>query len=137
MISSSAHAGKWVLPKGGHEKDETLVETAMRETWEEAGVEGVVVSELPMVLDSRTSAPVIKGDFDPKIAVPKSEFHFFELIVDKMDQEWPESTSRQRRWCTYSEAKHELIKAKRPELVTALNSSSIIKDASESVVDKY
>ena len=36
---------------------------------------------------------------------------------------------RQRRWCTYSEAKHELIKLKRPELVDALDLSSIIKDS--------
>ena len=84
---------------------------------------------MPVVLDSRGSqAPVIKGEFDPDVATPKSEFHFFELQVDQLSTSWPEMKKRQRRWCTYSEAKHELLKLKRPELVDALNMSSILKD---------
>ncbi|EMG47981.1 DDP1 Diphosphoinositol polyphosphate phosphohydrolase DDP1 [Candida maltosa Xu316] len=129
MISSSKHKDRWILPKGGNELDETELETAVRETWEEAGVEGIIIKKLPVVLDSRGSkAPVIKGEFNPDIATPKSEFHFFELQVDKLSTEWPEMKKRQRRWCTYSEAKHELIKSKRPELVDALDSCSIVKD---------
>lgn len=129
MISSSKHKNKWIIPKGGNELDETELETAVRETWEEAGVEGIILKKLPIVLDSRgNKAPIIKGDFNSDIATPKSEFHFFELQVDQLSMEWPEMKKRQRRWCTYSEAKHELIKLKRPELVDALDLSSIIKD---------
>ncbi|KAK7680459.1 hypothetical protein QCA50_016457 [Cerrena zonata] len=122
MILSSAHPGKWVLPKGGIEMDEgeDFVISAVRETWEEAGCE---------VLDSRGGkAPVIQEDFDPLKVVPKSEFHFYEMVIDQLSNEWPESSKRDRRWCTYSEARHELIKLKRPELVEALNLSSIEKD---------
>lgn len=129
MISSSKHKNRWIVPKGGNELDESELETAVRETWEEAGVEGIIIKKLPVVLDSRgNQAPVIKGEFDPDIATPKSEFHFFELQVDQLSTTWPEMKKRQRRWCTYSEAKHELLKLKRPELVDALNMSSIIKD---------
>ena len=77
MISSSKHKNRWIVPKGGNELDESELETAVRETWEEAGVEGIIIKKLPVVLDSRGSqAPVIKGEFDPDVATPKSEFHF-------------------------------------------------------------
>ena len=129
MISSSKHKNRWIVPKGGNELDESELETAVRETWEEAGVEGIIIKKLPVVLDSRGSlAPVIMGVFDPDVATPKSEFLFFELQVDQLSTSWPEMKKRQRRWCTYSEAKHELLKLKRPELVDALNMSSILKD---------
>ena len=36
--------GKWDLPKGGTEKNETMEETAMREVEEETGVSGLTIS---------------------------------------------------------------------------------------------
>lgn len=134
MILLSAHKGKWVFPKGGIELDEgdDYVVSAVRETWEEAGCEGKIVLKLPVVLDSRgTKAPVVEGDFDPGKIVPKSEFHFYEMQVEELSKTWPELASRERRWCTYSEARHELLKAKRPELVAALDASSVIKDETD------
>lgn len=140
MILSSSHEGRWVLPKGGIELDETddFAVTAARETWEEAGVEGKITKKLPIVLDSRgKKAPVIKGEFDPHVMVPKTEFHFYEMIVDNLGTKWPESHKRDRRWCTYSEAKHELTKSKRPELIEALNFTSIIRDGIDGNEDDY
>lgn len=137
MISSSKHKDRWIMPKGGNELDELELETAVRETWEEAGVEGIIIKKLPVVMDSRgQKAPVIKGDFDSD-HIPKSEFHFFELQVEQLSTTWPEMKKRERRWCTYSEAKHELLKLKRPELVDALNMSSIQKDTEVKTVDEY
>lgn len=123
MVLLLAHPGKWVLPKGGIERDEidNYARAAERETWEEAGVTGRITLKLPVVFDLRKHAPVIKGDFDPHTQVPKLEFHFFEMVVDKKADKWPESDKRQRRWCTYAEACHELTRAKRPELVEVLN----------------
>ena len=37
--------GKWDLPKGGTEKNETIEETAMREVEEETGVNGLVIAD--------------------------------------------------------------------------------------------
>ena len=37
--------GKWDLPKGGTEKNETIEETAMREVEEETGVTGLAITE--------------------------------------------------------------------------------------------
>lgn len=131
-----SHPNKWVLPKGGIELDEgdDFVVTAVRETWEEAGCEGKISNKLPVVYDSRgEKAPVLPEgkDFDPKVVIPKTEFHFYEMIIDTLHSEWPETGTRNRRWCTYSEAKHELLKSKRPELVEALNLSNILKDEPE------
>lgn len=137
MISSSAHKGHWVFPKGGIETDEgdDYVVSAVRETWEEAGCEGRILNKLPVVLDMRgRKAPVLseedqKKDFDPTKVIPRLEFHFYELLVMNMESSWPEADKRERRWCTYSEAKHELLKLKRPELVSALDSSCIVRDS--------
>jgi 8-oxo-dGTP pyrophosphatase MutT (NUDIX family) len=38
LISSSKHPTQWILPKGGWEDDESVVESALREADEEAGV---------------------------------------------------------------------------------------------------
>lgn len=142
MVLSSAHKGQWVFPKGGIELDEgeDFVISAVRETWEEAGCEGRILSKLPVVYDTRGSkAPVLNHgeDFDPKKVVPKLEFHFYEMLVEKLFAEWPESEKRERRWCTYSEARHELLKAKRPELVTALDASSILRPSEDSGQQEY
>ncbi|RQM15890.1 hypothetical protein KXD40_009399 [Peronospora effusa] len=37
LISSSKHPTQWILPKGGWENDESIVESALREANEEAG----------------------------------------------------------------------------------------------------
>lgn len=136
MISSSAHKGQWVFPKGGIELDEgdDFIISAVRETWEEAGCEGRILKKLPIVYDTRgAKAPVLEQgeDFDPHKVIPKLEFHFYEMLVEQLSPEWPESSKRERRWCTYSEAKHELLKGKRAELVTALDASCIVKDSDE------
>jgi len=46
LISSSKNKSKWGLPKGGWELDETAEEAAIRETYEEAGVRGVIGDEV-------------------------------------------------------------------------------------------
>lgn len=131
MVLSASHKDKWVLPKGGIELDEgeDFVVTAVRETWEEAGIEGKIIKKLPIVYDKRVSPPILNpgGDFDPTKVVPKTEFHFYEMVIDTLSKEWPES-HRNRKWCSYLEAKHELMKSKRLELIDVLNSSNIIKD---------
>lgn len=146
MILSSVHKNKWVLPKGGIELDEgeDFVISAVRETWEEAGCEGRILEKLPVVYDLRgAKAPVLVGedqkkDFDPKKFIPKLEFHFYTMEVVQLSTKWPELDARSRRWCTYSEAKHELMKSKRPELVQALEYSCMVKDVEAPVdVDAY
>ena len=42
LLCSSSRKEAWILPKGGWESDETLEESALRETFEEAGVLGTL-----------------------------------------------------------------------------------------------
>ncbi len=42
LLCSASRKPEWILPKGGWEKDETMEESAIRETYEEAGVFGII-----------------------------------------------------------------------------------------------
>lgn len=143
LISSSADRNKWIIPKGGVEIDEVqtgasgeqdYTRSAIRETWEEGGCVGEIVANLGTVQDMRPPKEwnnkfreethtdnIIKHP-------PRSEFHIFEMQIATLRDEFPEAGKRDRKLATYSEAKRELEKAKRPELLEALNRSRIIKD---------
>lgn len=136
MISSSADKNKWIIPKGGVESDESSFEaTAIRETWEEAGCLGKVTRGLGVVEDMRppkewnTKENFIKGSKNSDVIQhpPRSEFHIYEMEIEKLLDEWPEKCKRDRKLCSYSVAKEELVRSKRPELLEALNRSSIAK----------
>ncbi|SCU87342.1 LAME_0D09714g1_1 [Lachancea meyersii CBS 8951] len=137
MIQSSAHKKKWVLPKGGVEADETdFKASAMRETWEEAGVLGHVTQKLGVIEDLRPPKDWNKdikafenatGDAEVNKHPPRSEFHFFEMLAESLAEHYPEVHERSRKWFTYQEALEQLQIAKRPELIEALNRSSIKK----------
>ncbi|KAM3164598.1 Diphosphoinositol polyphosphate phosphohydrolase DDP1 [Lachancea thermotolerans] len=134
MIQSSAHKKKWVLPKGGVEKDESDFKmTAVRETWEEAGAIGDIVRNLGVIEDMRppkefnTDIRAFEEATDPEVnkRPPRSEFHFFEMSVRSLEEEYPERCKRTRKWFSFKDAKEQLIIAKRPELLEALTRSSI------------
>jgi len=42
LFCSASRKSEWILPKGGWEKDEDMEESAIRETFEEAGVFGII-----------------------------------------------------------------------------------------------
>ncbi|CDO96296.1 unnamed protein product [Kluyveromyces dobzhanskii CBS 2104] len=136
MVQSTAHKKRWVLPKGGIENDEPDFESAARrETWEEAGATGDIVKELgaiedmrpPKDLDRHTEMSFKSLDDTVYKWPPRSEFHFFEMVNAKLETDYPEVKTRNRQWFSYQEAKENLVHSKRPELLEALNRSSIIK----------
>lgn len=156
MVQSSAHKKKWVLPKGGVEKDEYPYynKTAIRETWEEAGCIGDIVKDLGIVQDMRP--PKKWGNLEKfnnhdnnsnnhndikKVGLaveekqakdvpipPRSEFHFFQMIVKETPNIYPESHKRKRKWFDYSQCIEELTRAKRPELIECVERSDILKN---------
>lgn len=46
LLVSSSRKGEWILPKGGWESDESMQESALRETYEEGGILGVIGPKL-------------------------------------------------------------------------------------------
>ncbi|KAL0084109.1 diphosphoinositol polyphosphate phosphohydrolase DDP1 [Phycomyces blakesleeanus] len=111
LISSSKHKGVWVIPKGGWENDETQIEAAMRETYEEAGVHGTVTGFVGTFFDY-----LFNGD-------PKTQFWIYELKVNEILDQWPEHYKRERRWFTYPEAMIAL--SAKPLMQEALSRSSL------------
>ncbi|KAJ1653878.1 hypothetical protein IWQ61_006087 [Dispira simplex] len=94
LISSRQHPQRYILPKGGWERNETREEGAIRETFEEAGLQARVVHHLGT------------WDLHPRKDIEhiKAEMAFYELAVEKVYDEWPEKEERRRIWVTFDEA---------------------------------
>ncbi|RAH66543.1 NUDIX hydrolase [Aspergillus aculeatinus CBS 121060] len=117
LMIQSAGRGGWVLPKGGWETDENSPQqAACREAWEEAGVICTVHKDLGQIPDMRPSSLL-------STTAPKASYQFFEVTVDREEEQWPEMHKRKRQWVTYKQAADAL--ASRPELLEALNRSSM------------
>ncbi|KAK9483448.1 NUDIX hydrolase domain-like protein [Lipomyces starkeyi] len=126
LVSSTARQDKFVLPKGGFETDEPMPEdAAMREAWEEGGIIGRISKPLGVIDDPRPPKIFVADVAGGGIVPPRAEYYFFEMEIEKELDKWPESERRIRKWATYKEAMSGLIN--RPELIEALNRSSIIK----------
>ncbi|CAB4255542.1 similar to Saccharomyces cerevisiae YOR163W DDP1 Polyphosphate phosphatase [Maudiozyma barnettii] len=142
MINSSADRNKWIIPKGGVENDEVIVQsdgsidyskTAIRETWEESGCVGEIVAKLGFVEDMRPPKEW-NNNFKNEIHTdnvivhpPRSEFHIYEMQIVTLKDEFPEDHKRNRKLATFEEAQQDLINSQRPELLEALKRSSILK----------
>ncbi|KAF3480524.1 diphosphoinositol polyphosphate phosphohydrolase aps1 [Arthroderma uncinatum] len=117
LLIQSARPGGWVLPKGGWELDEpTAHDAACREAWEEAGVVCTVIKDLGKISDMRSPVQI-------SAKAPKVLYQFFEVRVDREENQWPEMHKRKRQWVTYAQAVAALTG--RPELLDALNRSSL------------
>ena len=92
VVLISSRSGEWILPKGGWERDETAREAAARETYEESGVHGFVHLE-PL---AETSYRSKRGE--------ACQLLLFVMEVTELLTEWPESSVRQRKVFSLSEA---------------------------------
>lgn len=159
LISSSSTQDKYIIPKGGIETDEielpedtstdvfdgsgplklteTLEEqqhgdytkTALRETWEEAGVaSGTLGPALPVILGNIPGRLALSHPYPEFL---KCEYHFYELYTDTLEDKWPEDYKRKRMWVDPIKAVGLL---KRQELIDAVKSSSAYKKALKNMV---
>lgn len=75
--------------------------------------------DLGTIAEMRNEAQIKKyGEHAPKAA-----YKFFDGLVDKEEDVWPESHKRIRSWMSYKKAKESL--AGRPELLEALERSGV------------
>jgi len=113
LVQSKGRNG-WVLPKGGWETDEaTAQEAACREAWEEAGIVCKKISyDLGSAQEKKSNGSI------------KTEYHWYEAIVERLEDKWPEMSKRTRMWMTFKQAEAAL--ADRPELLEALRRCTML-----------
>jgi 8-oxo-dGTP pyrophosphatase MutT (NUDIX family) len=95
LLITSRHSGRWLIPKGGIEKNHTPAEAAAREAYEEAGVQGIL-SATPF--GSFTYSKRQRGG-----AVPAS-VEVYTMRVTKELKNWPERAERRLKWLPIADA---------------------------------
>ena len=96
LLITSLDTGRWVLPKGWPMRGRSLGGAALREAWEEAGVNGAVGRE-PLghySYDKRTRAGLPRR---VTVAV-------YPVRVRRMERGYPEEGRRKLAWVSASEA---------------------------------
>ena len=81
----------WIVPQGGVEPGQTAQEAAIAETWEEGGVRGVASDE-----------PIARYEYD--IGAGRCKVDIFEIEVEVVEDDWPESHERRRVWLSPKDA---------------------------------
>jgi 8-oxo-dGTP pyrophosphatase MutT (NUDIX family) len=106
-LITSTDDGRWILPKGIIDPGDTAAETALKESFEEAGVRGAL-------------SPVPLGRYQyawHEQIILTVEVYLLE--VDRVEESWDEMAVRTRRWCTVDEALELLADHPGLELVVA------------------
>lgn len=95
LLVTSRRSGRWILPKGIVERDMSPSQSAAKEAWEEAGVQGRMdVHSLGIFQTSKWG-----GICDVEV---------FRMDVTKIADQWPESDKRTTKWFTLSDAIKEI-----------------------------
>lgn len=110
LINSRKHPEEWLLPKGGWEADESRVECAIRESWEEAGVLGELLVANSQD-EAETSSDENEMDQPLLLDMPvdgknHNQLHtYYGLCINELKDEWPEQYERGRRLFSAEEAR--------------------------------
>ena len=112
LLVTSRGTGRWILPKGWPMKGKTLAQAAAQEAWEEAGVRGHVA---PDPVGSYSARKVLDSGLGLRCTV-----HVFAVDVDKLDDDFPESRQRRRKWVSLSRASKMVQEPELKALLLAL-----------------
>lgn len=96
LLITSRDTGRWVIPKGWTMPGKTPAQAALREAWEEAGVEGRI-GAVP-IGQYRYDKVLRSGRLRPLVV------QVFLAAVDRLAEDWPEAGQRTRRWLAPGEA---------------------------------
>jgi 8-oxo-dGTP pyrophosphatase MutT (NUDIX family) len=105
LLITSRETGRWIIPKGWPEHGLTASDSAAREAWEEAGIEGRVsdtclgIYSYLKMLDRRDRMPIV-------VAV-------FPIQVRRLRDDYPEKGQRKRKWFSRKKA---AARVEEPEL---------------------
>jgi 8-oxo-dGTP pyrophosphatase MutT (NUDIX family) len=112
LLITSRDTGRWVIPKGWPIAGLTPADTAAREAWEEAGVEG-------SVLEYELGAFGYDKVLGPKSVVPCS-VQVYGLRVAGLKDKFPEKKVRRRKWFDHDKAARKVAEPELRELLLAL-----------------
>ncbi len=97
LLVTSLKSRRWIIPKGWPIEGKDFPQTALEEAWEEAGVrkgriEGNVIGEYSYkkVQSNGTELPCLVD--------------VYSVNVDTLEDQFPESDKRKRRWVSKAEA---------------------------------
>lgn len=102
MMITSIRRRRWIIPKGVVEPDMTPQDSAAKEAFEEAGIEGVVASE-PL------------GRYHYKKWAGTCRCDVYAMKVETIHDQWQEQEERDRQWVdakeTIARLRHKKLKA--------------------------
>jgi 8-oxo-dGTP pyrophosphatase MutT (NUDIX family) len=112
LLITSRDTGRWVIPKGWPIAGLAPAETAAREAWEEAGVEGDIADYGLGVFD-------YDKVLGPKGCIPCS-VEVFGLRVAELKGKFPERKERRRKWFDFEKAARKVAEPQLRALLLAL-----------------
>lgn len=95
LVTSSTDRKKYIFPKGNLDAGETPMQTAMRESHEEAGISGQVINAPLMFNDDKSFY------LADKISI--GDFMYYPIWVEKTHKKWEEKHLRKRKWVEANE----------------------------------
>lgn len=95
-LITASNSKRWTIPKGIIDPGETPDETALKETLEEAGLQGRIKGK-----------PV--GKYSYRKWGTKLKVTVYLLEVSAENKKWDEMNMRTRRWCSVQKARKLLI----------------------------
>ena len=101
LMVTSLTRGRWVFPKGTLKKGEGKLKGCRREAFEEAGIKGKILSDLPITAVIKSKD---KSKSDMMVVT------YYPIFVTKQIKEWPEKKLRNRQWVPLDEIDHHLKK---------------------------
>ena len=113
LLVTSRDTGRWIIPKGWPISGLTPADTAAREAWEEAGVQGAV--EPSGDLGAYGYAKVMT----PTQAIPCS-VQVYGLRVAALKDKFPERKQRRRKWFGVEKAARKVAEPELRALLLAL-----------------
>jgi 8-oxo-dGTP pyrophosphatase MutT (NUDIX family) len=91
LLVTSVRRGRWIVPKGVVERQMSPAESARKEAWEEAGVDGKI------------SARAV-GSYQYEKWGGICTVAVFLMEVTSEEEDWPERKVRRRRWMSFKKA---------------------------------
>lgn len=109
LLITSRRTGRWIIPKGWPLHDKTPSDSAAREAWEEAGVEGKALNQC-IGLYSYSKAMEDRDDLPCIVMV-------YPFKVKNLARNYPERKERRRKWFSTKRASQAVAE---PELARIL-----------------